>query len=288
MRLVTRSSVAVALAVSLASCSHKKRVPPPAPLPVALPLVAFEAVKVEGLGFLGANLSFRARIENPNPTPLSVVRMDYLLDLEGGRAAQGSFPSALAIPPADPAGAPGVGTVILPVQVRFAGIPGFARVLVENREASYALGGAVVFATPAGEARVPMEQTGRVAVPKAPRIRVEKVLLRSASPREVVLEMRIDVENPNDFEIPAGRIGCGLHLSGKEVVRADVLMDEPLAGHGAATFPVPIRISVLKAGKAVARLLIPFSSLKVAVKGEAVFGGVPVPLDLTTDILPGS
>lgn len=283
-----RQSLAGLAALSvLASCSHARRAPPPAPLPVERPLVAFEAVKVEGLGFLGATLVFRTRVENPNPTPIAAVRVEYALELEGSRAAQGAVEPALAVPARDPSGAPGTSALTLPVQVRFAGLPGFGRALAEDREANYALAGAVVFSTPAGELRVPMAQAGRVTIPKRPRMRVEKIVLRSASPRKILLEMRIDVENPNDFDVPAGRIGCGLLLSGKEVVRADVLVGAPIVARGSASLPVPIEISPLKAGKAVARLLIPFTSLDVRVKGEADFGGVPVPLDLGTSILPG-
>jgi hypothetical protein len=61
---------------------------------------------------------------------------------------------------------------------------------------------------------------------------------------------------------------------------------EPIAGGGSAAFPGTIKVSVLKAGTAGARLLIPFTSLDASVRGEAVFGGVPVPLDLATRILP--
>ena len=100
--------------------------------------------------------------------------------------------------------------------------------------------------------------------------------------------MRLDVQNPNAFAIPPGRIGYGLLLSNKEVVRADVQLAEPIEGGATAAVVVPVKISVFKAGKAAARLLIPFTSLDVALKGEAVFGGVPVPLDLATSILPGS
>jgi LEA14-like dessication related protein len=281
-----RVLVAAAAAVALAACSHS-RPPPPAPIPVQSPLVAFEAVKVEGLGFLGADLAFRGRIENPNATPLSVVRVEYALDLERTPAARGALDAAIAVPAADAAGGPGLGSVLLPVQVRYAAIPGVARTLAGDREAEYALGGAVVFLTPAGEVRVPIAHAGRLVVPRAPSFRVEKVLLRSASPREVALEMRLDVTNRNAFELPAGRIGYGLHLSNREVVRADVEVAQPIAGGATATLVVPIKISVFKAGRAAARLLIPFTSLDVAVKGEAVFGGVPVPLDLATSILPG-
>jgi LEA14-like dessication related protein len=279
-------AIAPLLAATALACSHAPKRPPPAPIPVELPLVAFEAVKVDGLGFVGANLSFRGRIENPNATPISVVRVDYSLEVEGLRAAQGVIPSSLAIPAAGPDGAMGLGVVELPVQLRFAAVPGVAKVLAASGEAAYALGGTVTFLTPAGEVRVPMAQTGRLVVPRAPTFHVERVLLRSASPREVRLEMRLDVRNPNAFAIPPGRLGCGLLLSHREVVRADAEIPE-VAGGGTGRVVVPIRISVLKAGKAAARLLLPFSSLDVSVKGEAVFGGVPVPLDLATSILPG-
>jgi LEA14-like dessication related protein len=279
-------ALAAALVAGLAACAHTPKPPPPAPIPVTPPTIAFEAVNVEGLGFLGANLSFRARVENPNPTPISIVRVDYTLDVEGGRAASGTLPLSLGLEAAGPSG-PDATSLVLPVQLRYAAVPGIARVLALDREAAYALGGAVTFLTPYGEVRVPMAQDGRIVVPRSPRFHVEKVVLRSASPLEVALEMRLDVRNPNDFPIPAGRIGAGLLLSNKEVVRADVNFPEPIGAGATAAVQVPIKISMFKAGKAAARLLIPFTSLDVAVRGEAVFGGVPVPLDLSTSILPG-
>jgi LEA14-like dessication related protein len=279
-----RAFVTAALATILAGCSHA-RPPPPAPLPVAPPLVALESAGVEGLGFTGANLAFRVRVENPNPTPLSIARVEYALDLEGRRAAQGSVPSAIGIVAATADG-PGTCSVELPVQVRYAAVPGITHLLALEREAEYALGGSVVFLTAAGEVRVPMSASGRLIVPRAPKFRVDRVTLHSASALEVALEMKLEVSNPNAFDMPPGRVGCGLHLSGSEVVRADVVFPAGVGGGATATALVPIKLSPFKAGKAVARLLIPFSSLDASVKGEAVFGGVPVPLDLSTSILP--
>ncbi len=281
-----RSLAAAALAVALAACSHARPPRAPAPIPVIPPLVALEAAAVQGLGFLGADLAFRVRVENPNPTPLSIVRVDYALDLEGRRIAQGTLEAAVAVLAAGAAG-PGTGSVVLPVEVRYASVPGVASLLALERDADYALGGGVVFLTAAGEVRVPIAASGRLVVPRAPRFRVEKVLLRSASPREVALEMKLEVLNPNAFDMPPGRVGCGLQLSGREVVRADVLFPASIAGGSTATAVVPIKLSPLKAGKAAARLLIPFTSVDASLKGEAVFGGVPVPLDLSTSILPG-
>jgi LEA14-like dessication related protein len=165
-------------------------------------------------------------------------------------------------------------------------MPGVATVLAAEREAEYLLQGSVTFSTPAGEVAVPLSHAGRVVVPRLPRFRIEKVALRSRSAREVTIDLRLDVWNPNAFPLPAGRIGYGLFLSDREVVHGDIVVAAPIEGGASASLEAPVRISVLKAGKAAARLLIPFTSLDVKVKGEAVFGGVPVPLDLGGSLLP--
>jgi LEA14-like dessication related protein len=275
----------LAAALVAAGCGHAKKTLPPAPIPVERPLISLEAARVDSLGFVGLDLVFACRIENPNPFPLSVVRVSYGLAIEGRTAASGATETPLAVGPATP-GAAGTGSFVVPVSVRFANVPAFAPLLALDREAEYALGGEVTFSTPAGPVAVPLSHTGRIAIPRAPRFQVGKATLRSASPREVTLEMAVDVHNPNTFAIPAGRIRYGLFLSDREVARTEVTVAEPIAAGGSAALAVPLKISVLKAGKAAARLLLPFASLDVGVKGEAVFGGVPVPLDLATSILP--
>jgi LEA14-like dessication related protein len=282
-----RSTAAVLAALLAAGCSHgaKKKLAP-APLPVERPAIALQAARVETLGFAGLELVFDCRIENPNPFPLSVARVSYGLALEGRKAVSGSTSAPLAVAAASP-GAAGVASFALPVSVRLGNVPAFGRLLALDRDATYALTGEVTFETPAGRVAVPLAQTGHVAVPRAPRFQAGKAMLRSASPREVTLEMLVGVQNPNTFPIPSGRIRYALFLSDREVARTDVVLAEPIPAGESTAVSVPIRISVLKAGTAAARLLIPFTSLDAGVKGEAVFDGVPVPLDLATSILPG-
>jgi LEA14-like dessication related protein len=291
MRALVRSLAVLAAVVVLGCGGHAKKKLPAAPIPVERPLVALQAAHVESLGFSGLELVFDCRIENPNPFPLSVVKVSYALALEGRAAAKGSNATPIVIE-AGALGAPGApvvpgrGAVVVPVSVRFADVPAFAPLLVRDRDAAYALTGEVTFHTPAGDVRVPLSQTGRLGMPRAPKIRVANVRLAKASPREVALELSVAVENPNAFPIPAGRIHYALFLSGKEVARTDLVVADPIAGGASAAFPGSIKVSVLKAGTAAARLLIPFTSLDASVRGEAVFGGVPVPLDVATSILP--
>jgi LEA14-like dessication related protein len=299
--------LAAAAATLGAACSHAKKVPPPAPLPVEQPRIALQAAKVESLGFTGLNLEFGCRIENPNPFPLSVLRVSYRYTLEGRAAASGVVERPLGVgpatttvlpavppvpgsPPAAPmtsTTAPGLASLTLPVAVRYKDVPSFAPLLQLGREAAWALTGEVTFSTPAGPVAVPLRQEGRLALPRAPGFRVQRAVLRKATPSEITVEVAVNVHNPNAFALPAGRLGYGLYLSDKEVVHTDVVISEPIEAGEEVTIAVPLRISVLKAGAAAARLLLPFTSLDVAIRGQAVFDGVPVPLDLSSSLVPG-
>jgi LEA14-like dessication related protein len=297
----------LALALTLlaaAACSHRKpRPPPPAPIPVALPLIAFEGAKLEEFKFTQALLTFRARVDNPNPFPLSVSRVRFGVLLEGRPAAQGQIDAAFAIPaaapaapvagPAEPAAhaaapvlVPGQGSISFPVAIRFSAIPGFAKVMAEQKEAAWALSGAVAFSTPYGVVEVPFQGGGVMGIPKMPDVKVARLQLRSASPSEVVLELRVKVANGSSIPLPSARLDYTLFVSGKDIARAVGRLEAPLAPGEACELTVPISISPFKAGKAAARFLLPFASIKVALKGGLDFDGVPLPLDLDADVLP--
>jgi LEA14-like dessication related protein len=296
-------ALALALAAVAAGCSHRKPKPPPppAPIPVELPRIAFEAAKLEEFRFSGALLAFRCRVENPNPFPLSVHRVRFGVQLDGRPAAAGEIASDFVIPegfaaapaapavPGAPAAAPeivpGSGSISFPVAIRFSGIPGFARVMAEKKEAPYALSGAVSFRTPHGIVEVPMATDGVLGIPRLPDLRVAKFAMRSASPKEVVLELRFRIGNPNGFPLPAAHLDYTLWVSKKDIARATGGLEAPIAPGEAAELVVPIRISTLKAGKAAARFLLPFASMKVELKGGFTFDGVPVPLDLEPEIV---
>lgn len=290
--------LALALAlVAAAGCSHRKpRPPPPAPIPVELPSIALEGAKLEELKLSEARLTFSARVENPNPFPLSVSRVRFAILLEGKPAAQGQIDTAFAIPAATPgapatAGAtpevvPGKGSIAFPVAIRFSAVPGFVKVMATQKEAAYALTGAVGFSTPHGVVELPIQAGGTIPVPKKPDVQVARLIMRSASPTAIVLDLRFKIGNTNVFPLPSARLDYALFASGKEVARATGRLESPLGAGETVELTVPIQISPLKVGKAAAKFLVPFSSLKVELKGGLDFEGMPIPLDLDADVQP--
>jgi hypothetical protein len=172
------------------------------------------------------------------------------------------------------------------VAIRFSAVPGFVKVMATQKEAAYALTGAVAFSTPHGVVEVPIQAGGMIPVPRKPDVQVARFVLRSASPTAIVLELRIKVGNTNVFPLPSARLDYTLFVGGKDIARATGRLASPLAGGETAELTVPIEISPLKAGKAAARFLLPFASMKVALKGGFDFEGMPIPLDLDADVLP--
>lgn len=291
--------LAFALALAAAGCSHRRLPPPPpAPIPVELPRVAFEAAQLDGLQFTQVALTFRARVDNPNPFPISVARVRFSVLLEGKPAAQGQLDTPFAIPaaapalpPSPPPGAPpalvpGKGSISFPVAVRFGAVPGFVAVMAAKQEAACALTGAVVFNTPYGFVEVPIQGGGTIPVPKKPDVQVARLVLRSASPMAIVLELRLKVGNTNVFPLPSARLDYTLVVNGKDVARATGRLESPLGVGETVELTVPIEISPLKAGKAAARFLLPFVGIEVKLRGGLDFEGMPVPLDLDADVLP--
>lgn len=280
-------ALALALVAVSAGCSHKRpRPPPPAPLPVELPKISFDGAKFDELQFTQAQLTFHARVENPNPFPLSVSRVRFGIEIEGRTAAKGEVDAAFAIPAMAPDLVPGRGGISFPVALRFAAIPGFTKVMATKQEAAYALTGAVAFRTPHGVVEVPIQGGGVLAIPELPKVDVKKFVLKSASAREVVLELGLRVKNPNGFPLPAAGVDYALIINKKEVTRARGRIAEPLGAGESTELSIPITISVLKVGQVAARFLLPFASIKAELRGGFDFGGFPIPLDLDADVLP--
>src|SRR5262245_4942276 len=119
---MNRALSLVVLAAAL-GCAHAPLPPPaPAPLPFERPLISIEGATLDSFEFTGATLVVQARIDNPNPFPLSLARVEYGMDVEGARAAQGSISSPFAVP------ASGSSPVRLPIRIKFGAVPGFVKI----------------------------------------------------------------------------------------------------------------------------------------------------------------
>jgi hypothetical protein len=169
--------------------------------------------------------------------------------------------------------------VTFPVHFRFADVPAFAKLLASREAVSYRLTGNAGIQTPLGVLDVPLSFSDRMPLPRLPGFSLAGLEVRSVSFTDALLEVKLRIANPNRFPLPSGRLSYGLDVAGTEVARTDGRGVGAVLGGEATVVSIPIKLSLAGAGRAVSAV-VQGGPVDVALRGEASFGGIPIPLDL--------
>jgi LEA14-like dessication related protein len=265
-----RLALASLAVLALASCAEIAKV---AKVAVQEPRITFRTASLDSLDLEGATIALEWSVENPNGFGLDLASLGYRLDLEGKRIVDGTLPGGLQIP------ANGAAPLKLPVHVRFADVPGFAALLSKKEDVGYRLSGTVGVRTPLGVLELPVSHDDRLPLPRLPAFALDGLSVRSTSFTEVAVEVKLRVKNPNRFPLPAPTLSYGVSIAGGPIASAETRGAAPVAGSSSSVVAIPVRISLLGAGRAAAAI-VQGGPVDVALTGSASFGGIPVPLDL--------
>jgi LEA14-like dessication related protein len=226
--------------------------------------------------FEGLTVAVDLRIQNPNAIGLRARGFSWQVDVEEGRVAKGDAPGGLTLP------ANGAATSRVTARVRFADLANLAR-LAESRESlGFRVAGSVAVETPIGAIDVPWSWSGEMPVPRLPRVELGDVRIGRQSFTETEVVVRLHVRNPNGFPLPGASVRLDVDLAGERVAQAASQQLAPLEAGGAATVEVPLRVSLLGAGRAI--LGGRNRPLQVAVRGSAGFGWMQLPISVTGEL----
>ncbi len=270
-RIAMRRAAALAAALLAAACGGR-RVPPPAPVAVTPPVLRVDGVLPQGADAVGVTLSLQGSAENPNPFSLSVARFDYAVALEGQPVGRGQVSSGLVVP------ARAALPLAVPLRVGWAQIPGFLGLLATRRSLALHVTGAAVVPGPRGPMALPYAVAGEVALPVLPAVAFQGAALRESSVFQTVVELRLEVRNPNPFPLPTGHLAYDLFLSGVPVAQAASHSLEAVPAGGAAVVVVPVRFSTLGAAAGVLSGAMG-GRAEVALRGRAGYGALEVAVD---------
>jgi LEA14-like dessication related protein len=238
------------------------------------PRLTFRSASLQALDLEGATVGFTFDLENPNGFGVDLARIGWAVDVEGTRIAAGDLPGGLAVR------AKATAPVTFPVRVRFQDVPGIVSLLRGGRdELGYRLSGSLGVRTPVGVVDLALSHTDTLRLPDLPRFGLDGVSVRSVSLSTVALDVRVRVENPNPFDLPAGRLDYALSIGGQPVARADGAALAPVARGASAVVAIPVRVELASAGRAASQLL-QGGEVLVGLTGKADVAGLPLPLDL--------
>jgi len=208
-----------------------------------------------------------------------VARITYGLEVEGKKVTSGEAPGGLNLP------AKGKAPLTFTARLRYQDVPGIAALLGKRETVRYRLSGAIGVQTGLGMLEVPVSHEDTVKLPRAPGFSLDGLSIRSVSLSRLTLELRVRMDNPNDFPIPAGKLDAALSLDGVEVARVDERDLSTVRKNGSAVVVIPIQLDLDQAGRAAAEL-VRGGKVQVELRGEADLAGIKLPLDLSGK-LPG-
>jgi LEA14-like dessication related protein len=209
------------------------------------PTLSFKEARLPHVDFQGADLDLVFLITNPNSMGLDLTRASYALEVEGHKVAAGTPRNGLKIP------ANGTAEVTFPAKVQWNEIAPALEALFAMDQVHYKASGELGV----GPVTLPLQQEGTFAAPKMPRLDLGSPKVTSLSLTGARLALPLKIANLNGFPLPLGGILGTVDLAGTRVGRIAMAEAAPVPGGGETTVTIPLDISFLQGGSAVAQAI---------------------------------
>lgn len=256
----------------LAGCASVQRL---AASVFAPPRLRLERATVTEADLEGSTVQLDLTVENPNDLGFRVAGATWRLEVEGAEVSAGALPGGVALPARERSPFP------VMVRLHWTDLIWVAGLAARQPQVAYRIDGTVSVDTPVGAVTLPWHHGGALPSPRLPEARLAAVTVGMGSLTELELGLVLEVHNPNAFALPAATLHFDLLLDGQPVVTGSQATLEPLGAGREARVTLPLRISLLGAGRAAASL---HGGDQLRLRGTVRAGGLEAPVDLTLEV----
>nr|CAD1837239.1 unnamed protein product [Ananas comosus var. bracteatus] len=174
-------------------------------------------------------------ITNPNPVPIPLVDIDYLIESDGRKLVSGLIPDAGTIH------AHGSETVKIPVVLIYDDIKSTYKDIEPGSIIPYKISVALIVDVPIlGRLTLPLEKTGEIPVPYKPDVDVEKIKFEKFSFEETTANLHLKLDNKNDFDLGLNALDYEIWLTDVSIGSAELTQSTKLAKRGITSMQLPI------------------------------------------------
>lgn len=174
-------------------------------------------------------------ITNPNPVPIPLVDIDYLIESDGRKLVSGLIPDAGTIH------AHGSETVKIPVVLIYDDIKSTYKDIEPGSIIPYKIRVALIVDVPIlGRLTLPLEKTGEIPVPYKPDVDVEKIKFEKFSFEETTANLHLKLDNKNDFDLGLNALDYEIWLTDVSIGSAELTQSTKLAKRGITSMQLPI------------------------------------------------
>jgi LEA14-like dessication related protein len=178
---------------------------------VAKPSIEAIAPRITGIDLDGVKLAFDVGVNNPYAVPIKSPRFNYAMSIADTPLISESAETAIDLP------AKGVGTVTLPVAMKYSDIWNVARQLKDANEIPYTLKGNLLASAMGKDLALPLEKSGKAPVLRMPTFSEMKLAEPEVGLGRAKVAMDMAVSNPNVFGIGLEDLGYALKIGDVEV-----------------------------------------------------------------------
>ncbi|CAL1365786.1 unnamed protein product [Linum trigynum] len=174
-------------------------------------------------------------IKNPNPVPIPLIDINYLIESDGRKLVSGLIPDAGTIH------AHGEETVKIPLTLIYDDIKSTYNDIEPGSIIPYRIKVDLLVDVPVfGRLTLPLEKTGEIPVPYKPDVDLDKIKFESFSFEETVAVLHVKIENLNDFDLGLNSLDCEIWLSDVSIGCAELGKSATIAKKGISYVDIPI------------------------------------------------
>jgi LEA14-like dessication related protein len=231
---------------------------------VKKPTAAITDTKINGLSFSKVDLLFDVKIDNPNNVAIDLAGMDYDLKINNKALVTGNQKEPLSIM------AMGNSNVQIPVSINYNDLYQAIRSLSNQDKSEYSFSGGLSFNLPVlGNVRIPISASGTIPLLKLPKVKVNKIALKSYSWSSASLELDMEIINNAGINLNLDKLNYGLNIAGNSWVDGTIADKISLNPNTEKTVKVPFKLNFVEMGRSLYDIVVGDAELNYSLEGSA-------------------
>ncbi|CAL9098346.1 unnamed protein product [Musa textilis] len=199
------------------------------------PTADVTGVHLPSINLHKAEIVIDVLIKNPNPIPIPLVDIDYLIESDGRKLVSGLIPDAGTVH------AHGSETVKIPVTLIYDDIKNTYHDIKPGSIIPYRIRVALIVDVPIfGRLTLPLEKTGEIPIPYKPDVDIEKIRFEKFSFEETTANLHLKLENKNDFDLGLNALDYEIWLSDVSIGTAELTKSTKIEKNGISKMEIPI------------------------------------------------
>lgn len=202
------------------------------------PTADVTAIHIDSIDLKRADLVVDILVANPNPIPIPLVDINYLIESTGRKLISGKIPDAGTIH------AHGSETIKVPVTLIYDDIKSTYNDIQPGSVIPYKVRVELIVDLPVfGNITLPMEKNGEIPVPYKPEIDLQKIKFDNFSFEETSATLFLKVENMNDFDLGLNSLEYEMCLGEVSIGGARLSKSAVIGkkGNGVVELPISFR-----------------------------------------------